>query len=115
MEQERRACHSALWQQIDDAKARLKSPVEVIWVKAHQNNGSLNDKVDVLANQCARAQEAYNAPALQDELQDRRQPVIGDAAAIASLLVEARDTIARIATAEDDAALDLVRRISRYV
>lgn len=57
--------HAALWQQIDEAKAALPSAVTVEWVRAHQNTGSLNDKVDSIANSCARSQAPMNGPALQ--------------------------------------------------
>lgn len=54
--------HAGLWEQISNAKAWLQNSVTVVWVKAHQINGSLNDKVDQLANSCARSQIGHNGP-----------------------------------------------------
>lgn len=46
--------HAQLWEQIDAAKSRISCPLRVEWVKAHQNKGTLNDKVDAAANNTAR-------------------------------------------------------------
>lgn len=62
--------HATLWQRIDELKSEIQSPLEVVWVRAHRNVGSLNDKVDALVNRTARTQQgsdscevARNAPA----------------------------------------------------
>lgn len=57
--------HVDLWKRIADAKATVRHNVTVEWVRAHQNTGSLNDKVDALVNHSARTQEAFNGPSLQ--------------------------------------------------
>ncbi len=49
--------HAQLWEQIDAAKSRISCPLRVEWVKAHQNKGTLNDKVDAAANHTARTGE----------------------------------------------------------
>ncbi|AXK43889.1 ribonuclease H family protein [Erythrobacter aureus] len=46
--------HAQLWEQIDAAKSRISCPLRVEWVRAHQNKGTLNDKVDAAANNTAR-------------------------------------------------------------
>lgn len=60
--------HVELWKSIALAKSIIRHNVTVEWVRAHQNTGSLNDKVDALVNSCARAQEPCNGPAFQDNV-----------------------------------------------
>src|SRR3546814_20709409 len=69
-----------LWKRIADAKATVRHNVKVEWVRAHQNTGSLNDKVDALVNKCARTQEACNGPSLQDGTAPDTGPIIRDMA-----------------------------------
>lgn len=51
--------HAESWRKIYTLKHRLfeLTGVTVEWVKAHQNNGGLNDMADELANTCARTQQ----------------------------------------------------------
>ncbi|QAY80305.1 ribonuclease HI [Sphingosinicella sp. BN140058] len=60
--------HLALWQEIAFLKSLVGDRVAVQWIRAHQNRGTINDRVDALANACARSQRAVNGPALQDTL-----------------------------------------------
>src|SRR3546814_10489867 len=69
-----------LWKRIADAKATVRHNVKVEWVRAHQNTGSLNDKVDALVNKCARTQEACNGPSLQDGTAQATGTIISDMA-----------------------------------
>src|SRR3546814_9356062 len=58
----------------------VRHNVKVEWVRAHQNTGSLNDKVDALVNKCARTQEACNGPSLQDGTAQATGTIISDMA-----------------------------------
>ena len=119
--------HTELWKQIDATKSRLQSPVTVTWVRAHQNNGSLNDRVDAIANYTARSQVAVNGPALQDTLEllptpTEKEPLGSTIAAaldvsssedrLVNLLRSARDMIDRLAARSDAGAHELSREIT---
>src|SRR3546814_15201150 len=58
----------------------VRHNVKVEWARAHQNTGSLNDKVDALVNKCARTQEACNGPSLQDGTAQATGTIISDMA-----------------------------------
>lgn len=58
--------HVELWKLIDQAKADMFSDVTVEWIRAHQNNGNLNDKIDEIVNNCARTQRSLNAQPYPD-------------------------------------------------
>src|SRR3546814_11562343 len=101
-------------------------------VRAHQNTGSLNDKVDALVNKCARTQEACNGPSLQDGTAQATGTIISDMAGatigpppaatkpvephdvvrLVSLLREARDMIDHLARPSDTGAHELSAQIA---
>lgn len=70
--------HVELWKQIAVIKHAVRHNVTVEWVPAHQNDGSLNDKVDALVNRSARIQAATNGPALQRMGPDANMRSLGD-------------------------------------
>jgi ribonuclease HI len=66
--------HAALWKDIAAMKRRIGNRVTVEWIRAHQNIGGLNDKVDALVNSAARSQRAVNGPALQASVAEAPAP-----------------------------------------
>lgn len=98
--------HVELWKQIAVIKHAVRHNVTVEWVPAHQNDGSLNDKVDALVNRAARNQSATNGPALQRMGPDAHMRSLGD------LLGEALATKAHEPSVEQNDRPDRDARIT---
>lgn len=116
--------HAELWQRIEAAKTAIISRVTVEWVRAHQNNGSLNDEVDALANNCARSQTSKNGPALQEgeiakdeippsassETKPKATPSQND---LFDLLAEAQKVMKSLRADETESGADILIKIDR--